>query len=190
MRSLEEVVKDVVAALAEARVPYVIVGGVAVAGWGNIRTTGDVDVLLNLALEDVPRFLSSLKRRGLDTSAYEVESALRERSHFTIFDKRSEYHVDAKGLYSDADRQTFSRRKRIRVGGVSCHLSSPEDLIAHKLLFGSEQDIRDAEAIYARQKDRLDMAYLRRKCRKLGVSGELKALKDRVDELLKAQKSK
>lgn len=91
MRSLEEVTKDLAKALAEGRVGYVVVGGVAVAGWGSIRTTRDVAVLLDLETSAVPRLLRSLKRRGLDTSCHEIEAALKERSHFTIFDRRSEY---------------------------------------------------------------------------------------------------
>ena len=37
------------------------------------------------------------------------------------------------------------------------YVASPEDMIANKLVFGSEQDIKDAEGIYVRQFDNLDM---------------------------------
>jgi hypothetical protein len=39
MRGLEEVVKSIARILEEKKVDYVIVGGIAVSAWGNIRTT-------------------------------------------------------------------------------------------------------------------------------------------------------
>lgn len=130
---------------------YVIVGGVAVAGWGNIRTTRDVDVIIALEADDVKKVVKAFGKRGFSIRENDVLHALREKGHFTIFDERSEYHIDAKGVYGENERRTLRTRRKVRMGGVDAYIASPEDIIANKLRFGSEQDLKDAEGILIRQ---------------------------------------
>ncbi|MDI6640486.1 MAG: hypothetical protein QMD78_06660, partial [Methanocellales archaeon] len=59
-----------------------------------------------------------------------------------------------------------------------------EDIVANKLVFGSEQDIRDAEGIYVRQMKSLDKEYLEDICRKMGVHGDFLKMKNRVEKHL------
>lgn len=67
------------------------------------------------------------------------------------------------------------------------YVASPEDTIANKLLFGSDQDIKDAEGIYVRQFDNLDMEYLAERCKKLDVLEEFSAMKIRIEKHLIAE---
>ncbi len=71
------------------------------------------------------------------------------------------------------------------LGGIKIYIASPEDTIANKLLFGSEQDILDAMSIYVRQMGKLDMDYLGEVCREMGVLDELQKLRRRVEETLR-----
>jgi len=48
-------------------------------------------------------------------------------------------------------------------------------------LFGSEQDLKDAEGIYLRQLGRLEMDYLERICGEMGVQEQLAELKRRAE---------
>ena len=57
--------------------------------------------------------------------------------------------------------------------------------IGNKLLFGSEQDIKDAEGIWVRQKGNLDMEYLEGNCRSLGVWDDFIEMKNRIEKYLK-----
>ena len=180
MRSLEEVTKETAKALKELDIEYVIVGGVAVAGWGNIRTTRDVDVILSLKAEDVKKIVQAFRNRGFFVNEKDVLDALKEKSHFTIFDERSEYHIDVKGAYGENERRTLRTKKRVGIGGVDAYIASPEDIIANKLRFGSEQDLKDAEGIYIRQLGKLDLRYLEEISGKMGVQEELVELRKRV----------
>lgn len=110
---------------------------------------------------------------------------MQEKSHFTIFDKEYVYHIDAKGVYSEREKESLSMRREIRIDGIRIYVSSPEDTIANKLLFGSEQDIKDAESIYVRQKEKIDVAYLEKRCRELGVYGEYKEMIERIKKYMK-----
>jgi predicted nucleotidyltransferase len=180
MRGLEEVTKEAAKVLKRLGIEYVIVGGVAVAGWGNIRTTRDVDVILSLKVKDVKKIVRAFKDRGFSVGENDILAALKEESHFTIFDKNSEYHIDAKGVYGENERRALKRRRKVSLKGIDVYIASPEDIIVNKLLVGGEQDLKDAEGIYIRQLGKLDMRYLKETCREAGVQKELAKLVSRV----------
>jgi hypothetical protein len=179
-RSIEEVVKEVASALKALGVEYVIVGGIAATSWGNIRTTLDVDVVMNIKEKDAESLSSELQKRGFRVSKEEIIGALKDRSHFTALDDRSLIRLDGKGAYGSRELESLRTRRKIILGETEYYIASPEDMIANKLLSGSEQDIRDAEGIYVRQMDHLDEVFLRKTAKKLGVSEKLEKLERRV----------
>ncbi|MDI6885988.1 MAG: hypothetical protein QMD22_06540 [archaeon] len=85
---------------------------------------------------------------------------------------------------NENDLITLKRRRKVSLADFEFYVASPEDMIANKLLFGSEQDIKDAEGIYVRQFDNLDMGYLAERCKKLDVFEEFSAMKRRVERYM------
>lgn len=184
MRTLEDLIRDIVVILKNLRVDYVIVGGIAAVAWGNIRTTRDVDIILLLKESDIPKFIIRLKDSNFSITEDEVKTAMKEKGHFTIFDKLSVYHIDAKGVYGKTEMETLKHRRKIDLNGLNCYIASPEDIIANKLLFGREQDIKDAEGIYVRQLEKLDRKLLEKRCKDLGVWKEFLNMKKKVEKYL------
>ncbi len=127
----------------------------------------------------------ALRKEKFSIQAEDIRDALKERSHFTIFDDLSEYYIDAKGIYNENDRLTLERRRKVSFADFVFYVASPEDTIANKLLFGSEQDVKDAEGIYARQFDNLEMAYLEGRSKKIEVHEEFLTMKRRVERRMK-----
>ncbi|MBA7514138.1 hypothetical protein ES705_06163 [subsurface metagenome] len=185
MRSIEEVIKGITRILEKEKVDYVIVGGIAVSAWGNIRTTRDVDIILFIKEKDAGELEEALRKAKFSIQAEDIRDALKEKSHFTIFDDLSEYYIDGKGIYNENDRITLERRRKVSFADFVFYVASPEDIIANKLLFGSEQDVKDAEGIYARQFENMDMAYLEERCKRLEVYEEFLTLKRRVERSMK-----
>lgn len=169
--------------LKENKIEYVIVGALAVCSWGNVRTTRNVDVILSLKAQSIKKLVNALKKKDFWVNEEDIKDALGEKSHFTIFDNLSEYHIDATGVYNENHLQTLKNRKKIKIDGIMCYIASAEDTIASKLLFGSEQDIKDAEGIYVRQHGKLNLDYLKNRCRKLNVHDDFLALKERVEKI-------
>lgn len=190
MRTLDEVAITVSEVLAELGIDYVIVGGIAVGAWGNVRTTLDVDIIMDLEGKDLMMLRSALKREGFDVAAGDMKDALKEKSHFTIFDEQSDFHIDVKGCYGFKEKRTLETKKAVKVRSRKIFLASAEDTIANKLVFGSEQDLKDAMGIYVRQMGKLDMKYLQRICDEIGVGEKLIALQENVDEILAGHKQK
>lgn len=184
MNEIKDTFLRLVGALAEARVPYAVTGGFAVAAWGEIRTTADIDLLLDVDEASAHMLSASLARAGLGMSVDDVRDVLREGGHVTIFDQRSIYHADALLAQNAPVRLEIRDAREAVVFGARCRVVAPEDLLVHKLRFGSAQDVRDAEGIYARQRERLDRPALAAKAARLGVEPQLRDLEARVDRAI------
>ncbi len=179
-RTLEDIVTDIAKIMKKLDIDYAIVGGIAVVCWGNIRTTRDVDVIMDLKHEKIQEFVDVLCANGFSIDEYEIQEALKEKSHFTIFDTLSVYHIDAKGAYGAGEKQTIKTERKIDNNGVEILMASPEDTIINKLIFAREHDINDAIGIYVRQTGKLDEKYIEENAKKRGVYDELLKIKDKI----------
>lgn len=184
MRSVNEILRLVCTFLNEEKVTYVIVGGLAVLFYGIPRTTMDIDMIIEMDMPKIKRFAGFLRENNFFADEDDIKMAFDERSHATVEDKLSMIRLDIKGIYGENNETTLKRRRASVYKGVTINVASPEDIIANKLLFGSEQDIKDAEGIYVRQLNNLDMQYLEERCKKLDVHEEFLAMKRRVHRAL------
>ena len=185
MRSINEILKLVCTFLNEEKVEYVVVGGLAVLFYGIPRTTMDIDILIAMDMAETKRFAEFMNENDFFADDEDIKTAFAEKSHATIEDKTSMIRLDIKGIYGDNDRITLKRRRKVSLADFVFYVASPEDLIANKLLFGSEQDVKDAEGIYARQFDNLDKAYLEARCERLEVYEEFLTMRKRVERMMR-----
>ena len=187
MRSFSAVVEETCALFSSLRIRYVIVGGVAASALGRVRSTLDVDVIVDLPEERIPDVVRAFTGRGFRTSREDIADALRERVHFSIIDTQSSFHLDCKGAYGEAERRSLEGRRRRRIGRRYGYLDAPENLIVMKLVFGSERDIADAEAVYVRQRRRLNLRRASAAAAAMGVRREWDALRARLDPILRRE---
>jgi len=141
-------------ALDQARVPYALVGGYAVALHGAVRGTVDVDLAIRMKEGDFLRTERALTGLGLQSrlpvTAAEVfryrEEYVRNRSltawSFVNPARLSEI-VDVM-LTEDLAKMAV---KRIRVRGQAIRLASIDDLVRMKRASGRPQDLEDVEAL-------------------------------------------
>ncbi len=181
MRSMDEILKLICTFLNEEKVAYVVVGGLAVLFYGIPRTTMDIDILIAMNMTETKRFVEFLNENDFFADEEDIKRAFEEKSHATIEDKASMIRLDLKGIYGENDRITLENRRKVNLADFEIYVAAPEDLIANKLLFGSEQDVKDAEGVYARQYDNLDMAYLEERCERLDVYEEFLVMKRRIE---------
>ncbi|MBE0516894.1 MAG: nucleotidyl transferase AbiEii/AbiGii toxin family protein [Methanophagales archaeon] len=184
MRSMHEILKLVCTFLNGEEVEYVVVGGLAVLFYGIPRTTMDIDLIIAADMAETKQFVEFLKANDFFADEGDIKVALEEKSHATIEDKTSMIRLDIKGIYTENDLITLKRRRKINLTDFEFYVASPEDTIANKLLFGSEQDIKDAEGIYVRQFDNLETGYLTECCNNLDVLEEFSAMKRRVERYM------
>ncbi|SRR6266487_3792637 len=157
--TITRTILDAVEAIERARVPYVVIGGLASSLLGRPRMTRDVDLLVKP--DDAKRALEALAAAGFETE---------ETNPKWIFKAaRDEVQIDLifwlKGdIYLDDEMLERSRDEEL--GGRTVKVMPPEDLIVVKAVIHDEQTPRhwhDALGVIADQE--LDWDYLHRRAR-------------------------
>lgn len=189
-RSIDDILLLVCKFLNGEGILYAIIGSIAVLYYGNPRTTMDVDIILKLREGDLGKLVAFMRKNDFFSSETDLIAAFGERSHCTVEDKRSMIRLDLKSVYTEADELTLKRRKGVRWRNEMIYIASAEDTLANKLLFGSEQDLKDAEGLWVRQMGKLDMKYLEERCQVLGVRDEFAEMTERVKRYLKDLKKR
>jgi len=179
-RSLAGVVRAAEEVLRKNRVDHVFVGAVSVIVFGEPRTTRDVDVLARIPESKAGRLALDFRRRGFFASEYDLSSAIRERAHCSIEDRRGPLRIDLAPATDPTARRALRTRAAVRWRGMTIPVSAPEHTIVMKLKFGSPQDIEDALGILAEQGDRLDFAGMWAFARSQRVATGLEMLLRRV----------
>jgi len=147
--------------LGERRIPYVIIGGIAVQRWGQPRLTRDVDLTILLPPGEEEAALRELLAAFPARVEDAIEFALVNRALPVLVPDGSEADITL-GL-PGYEETAVARAQEYDLGeGRRVKLCSAEDLIIHKAVAGRPQDLMDIEGVVARQRDRLDLAYLRR----------------------------
>ena len=138
--------ENLLAKLARADVKFIIVGGVAVALNGFVRTTEDVDILVEASPENVTRFLNELGNFG-EGHARELspadfsdsEGAIRIIEDFPL----DVFTIMRGRRYADL----FGTTKTTRIDDVDVRYLNAEGLIALKSDSQRDQDRIDVSAL-------------------------------------------
>ena len=157
-----------------ANIPYMITGGSALGFWGHIRTTIDIDIVIQINKETIDSFLKSIENEAYIDFQKAKEAVFKRRIFNIIFNKTC-FKIDLISLKEDVYEREKFKNKEIFV-------ISPEDLIISKLYWnksvgGSERQIKDCESIYRLNHEDLDLNYIEKWVRMLKV-------KDQFDKLL------
>jgi predicted nucleotidyltransferase len=156
-------VESIIRALNDARVRYLVVGGLAVVAHGHVRFTADVDLLLDLDEHNLERALAALEDLGYSARApvplrdfadrAKRESWIHEKG-LTVFSLFSDKHpateidlfVDDPLGFDDA----YARAAVMEVGpGITATFVGLDDLIRLKRAAGRPQDMLDIEQLDA-----------------------------------------
>jgi hypothetical protein len=169
--SVKRQLLQVVDALTELRLPYMVIGGFALAAWGRPRSTLDIDFMIQTTA--VPE---SLSRRLEDMGFHFDEGWDRHNPMIRDFHRRfrsGRTPVDIMLRRDEHDTEAFGRRRKKRFDNRYLWFPSAEDLLLQKLKVGRPQDMVDAENIVSRMRGKLDRPYLARWANRLGITAEL-----------------
>ena len=154
-----------------------LIGALALSAWGRPRATLDIDFMI--MADAVPEELVT----GLAEFGFERDLVW-ERYNPFLKGIHARFHsanvvVDflfRKDAHHDA---AFGRRRKKYLQGMYIWFPSPEDLILLKLRAGRASDFEDVLGIFKRVAGKLDLAYLSRWARRLGITEELNYVIDR-----------
>jgi hypothetical protein len=138
-----------------------IIGGLAVALLGRPRVTRDVDAMILLAEGKWPAFLDAGRAFGFLPRVPEALAFAREARVLLVRHHPSGIDVDIALGSLAFEREALDRARRIKVGGVTILIPTPEDLIIMKAIAHRERDALDIEGLLAAH-SKLDRRRIRR----------------------------
>jgi predicted nucleotidyltransferase len=158
--ALYDVLQETAQTLERARVPYVLIGGLASALLGRARCSSDVDVLVKP--RDAVRALEALAGVGFETEMTNPNWLFKAFRNDALVDVL----FKAKGdIY--LDDEMLARAVRIEVASVGVSVIPPEDLLVIKALVHDEETPRHwFDALGLLTREGLDWDYLLRRARK------------------------
>jgi hypothetical protein len=145
---LNEDYKDMLRALSDEKVKFLLVGAYAMAAHGYPRATGDMDIWVLPSPENAEAVLRALNQFGAPLHDLTAEDLQKEGTVFQIgvAPRRVDILTAASGLrFQDA----FARAVSADIEGIEVRIPSREDLIRNKRATGRTKDLADAEALEA-----------------------------------------
>ena len=144
--------RDMLVALNDAEVDYLVVGAYAVAAHGFPRATGDLDIWVRANPESAENLLNALTVFGApmhDVSAADFSSPSIV-FQIGVPPGRIDILTDGSGVNFDA---AWANRMTVEIDGVKLSIIGRSDLIANKRATGRPKDIADLAFLESVQDD-------------------------------------
>jgi hypothetical protein len=157
-----------------------VTGSIASSVHGVPRATQDIDVIIEPTREQLVDLMRRFQEPIYDADIDEALDAFRQRSMFSVIDRRGIWKVDfIFRKMRPFSKGEFDRRRRIEILDVSVYAATPEDVLLAKLewakLGESERQLRDAAGIIEIQGESLDEVYVERWAAALDIEEQLHA---------------
>src|SRR5438132_7224142 len=142
-----DIVRDISHRFGQAGIPYMLTGSMAMNYYAQPRMTRDIDVVIEIAPDDVEKMVA-LFRPDYYVSEENIRESLAHKSIFNLIHHESVIKVDCivrKG--SEYRQMEFARRRQVSIGDFSTYIVSKEDLIISKLFWAkdSHSDVQLAD---------------------------------------------
>ena len=167
---LDKLYNKTINLLESEKIPYLLIGGLAVGILGEPRMTRDIDLIIFTSKSSIPVFLKSLKKAKFNFSPAVAQKNVQLKGAFRV--TFEDLWVDFIVSSTDFENSAFKRKIKVKLLGKSVNIPSPEDLILLKLIPGRERDILDVKSIIERHRSKLDKRYLENWAQKLSDEAE------------------
>ena len=145
---LNEDYKEMLHALVDEKVRFLLVGAYAMAAHGYPRATMDIDIWVMPSSDNAEAVLRALNRFGSPLRDLTKSDLLKDDTVFQIgvAPRRIDIVTGATGLRFD---DAFAHSIEIDIDGIQVHIPSLDDLIRNKKAAGRMKDLADVEALEA-----------------------------------------
>lgn len=184
--SVAEVLRKVTTHLEQSGISYMLVGSFASSFHGALRSTRDVDFVIEATPPELHGLIADLQADNYYAELDAALDALKHESLFNVIDNATGWKIDLIFRKSRSfDQEEFRRRVPAKLFEIQLHVASAEDVIISKLewakLGGSQRQIEDAAKVLLTQRDKLDQSYLSRWIKELQLEQQWSAAKDIAD---------
>jgi hypothetical protein len=158
---------------------YAVVGGLALQGWGRVRQTKDVDLLVQVAGKTPEEILAAGRSLGFVPDPKHPTVTLGRATVVRFIREEPRYGLSIRVdllLAVDPFHAGVIERAALRtVLGLTIPLASCEDLVMMKLAAGRPIDLVDADELLAVNAPGIDRQALRARATQLGLLEDLAA---------------
>lgn len=184
---LVQPLRDFINLFNEQSIPYVLMGGMAVAVHGIPRPTHDLDFTIAIERAELPQLYAAAEDLGYSVPQAHASGWVDSVAGMPLVRVRQwvagkAIDVDIFLSESPFQESLISRREQFEVDGVPAWVVTAEDLILLKLTAGRPRDIGDIQDILLTQ-GQLDESYMRHWAHRLGVTQRLEKALAQYDEL-------
>ena len=146
-------------------ISYVVIGGLAVAVWGEARATLDIDSSIWVPDDRIEAFIDEA-RRHFEILVEEPLAFVEETSVLPLRSSKG-VRIDLIFARLPFEQEAIERGTKVTTGEGSARFCTAEDLILMKILSERERDLSDARGVALLQMENLDLAYLEPRIREL-----------------------
>lgn len=136
--------KELLKALNEEKVRYLIIGGYAVGKHAEPRYTKDLDIWIGNDRENAKRVYTALQKFGAPLNNITIEDFTTPNLIYQMGIEPSRVDI-LMGLKNLSFDECWERRDTALISGIETHFISIDDLIINKRVAGRPQDLIDAE---------------------------------------------
>jgi len=182
---IEKLIKKIAQRLDEEKVPYMIIGGQAVLLYGTPRLTRDIDITLGVDTDKFQLIEGICKKLGFKILPENPEDFTRETKVLPAEELKLRIRVDFIFSFTPYEAQAIKRTKEIVMNGYPVKFASCEDVIIHKMFAGRAVDEEDVKNILIKNKNSIDVKYIRKWLSEFSRISEHKGILGRFNSLLK-----
>ena len=143
---LNEDYREILQALSDENVKFILVGAYAIAAHGYPRATMDIDIWVKPSPDNAEAVLRALRSFGAPLHNLTKKDLEEDGTIFQVgvAPRRIDIVTSATGLKFE---QTYHNSALVNIDGIDIHIPSIDDLIISKKATGRTKDIADAEAL-------------------------------------------
>lgn len=174
-------------------IKYYLVGGILTSIYSETRFTQDIDFVVDITSVNIN--LETYILLLQDNEFFPIQDwntttiLARETKIVQYLDKQERIKLDNyiidkfnKSKYKTIGPIALKRRIRVEFDDIKCWATSKEDFILSKLVFGGWQDYSDALGCWMRFKHALDVQYMYKISKELGIQKEFALLKSGIND--------
>jgi hypothetical protein len=161
----------------------VIIGGIAASLLGKPRFTADLDAVILLSIDNLPKLLDAACKEGITPRIADAEAFARKNRVLLLRHQASGTNIDLSLGILPFETEMVARSQKHSIGDLDLRLPTPEDLIILKAVAHRPKDLTDIQVIAASYPD-LDRERIQLWVEQFGAALELPDLWDKISRLL------
>jgi predicted nucleotidyltransferase len=179
-----ETLKDIATDLKRAKIPFMIIGGQAVAMYGRPRFTEDIDITIALTPDEAEKLIGAVDK-SFAILPDDVQRFVKETWVLPLEHKQTKTRVDIIFSITPFEREAIEKAREIEIDDVTVPYILPEYLVVQKIMATRTRDREDAAGIMEIQSETIDIGEIDRLIKIFGTGEEEKEWRERWQSLKK-----